>query len=125
MAQIALVPETLDLVLYAGDGIQFKLTCVDETNAPINLTGTVEAQIRLDRLTPTDPPLAEFGVDLTGAASGEVILSLTGLQTQDLLNGAAKPGKFTGVWDVQWTATGSEPRTLCQGKVDCNADVTR
>lgn len=119
---IALQPEILDLTLYAGDGISFKLLCKDSDDAPINITGAVESHVRTDR--EAVDPLVEFTVGLTEAATGKVLLSLTGEQTQALLAAGAK-GKFSGVWDVQWTPTGSEPRTLCQGKVDVNADVTR
>jgi hypothetical protein len=120
---IGLQPEVLDLTLYAGDGMAFKLICKNASDAPINITGTVESQVRRDRLT-EEAPLAVFAVDLARAAQGEILLSLTGEQTQQLA--AVDPkGKFSGVWDVEWTPTGSQPRTLCQGKIDCLADVTR
>jgi hypothetical protein len=119
---ITLQPQVLDLSLYAGDGIEFKLICTDAADAPINITGTVESQVKVTR-EDTDP-LVEFDTDLAEAAQGKILLSLTGAQTQQLLAAGSK-GKFSGVWDVQWLPTGSEPRTLCQGKVDVNADVTR
>jgi hypothetical protein len=119
---ITLQPQVLDLSLYAGDGIAFKIICTGSDDAPINITGTVESQVRIAR-EDTDP-LTEFGIDLTEADEGKVSLSLTGDQTQLLLAAGSK-GKFSGVWDVQWVPTGSEPRTLCQGKVDVHADVTR
>ena len=98
-----------------------------EPPAPVDVTGTVEAQIRLDRAT-EDPPIEEFSSDLSQAAEGIIILSLTGEQTQPLVvHSSVKPGsgKFAGVWDLQWTKAGAEPRTLCQGKVECLADVSR
>ena len=127
MANITLQPQILDLALYAGDGVAFRLICTDSVEAPVDVTGTVEAQVRVDRVAP-DEPIVEFAADLTEAAEGIVGLSLTGEQTQQLaVHTSVKPGsgKFVGVWDVQWTPTGLEPRTLCQGKVECNADVTR
>ena len=51
-----------------------------------------------------------------------VVLTLTGAQTALLVDGT---GSFRGVYDVQWTATGSEPATLVQGGVTCELDVTR
>ena len=51
MAVINIRPQVLDLMLYAGDGIEFRLICTDSGNAPVDITGTVRAQIRLDRLT--------------------------------------------------------------------------
>jgi hypothetical protein len=124
--QINLLPEVLDLVLYSGDGFSIKFICTDGGGAPIDLTGAVTAQIRLDRLNPDDPALADFTVNLTDAYLGIVILSLSGDQTQALTDApSASAGRFTGVWDVQWSPANSEPRTLCQGKAECVADVTQ
>lgn len=125
--QISTQPPVLDLALYAGDGISFKLICTDDADppGPVNISGDIQAQIRVDRQS-TDPPVATFSADMTGADIGEIVLSLTGEQTADLMEGAGiTKGKFAGQWDVQWTQTGGEPRTLCQGKVECIADVTR
>lgn len=108
-------PQVLNLVLYAGDGAKFTLSVTTEGD-PTNLSGTMLAQIRLKRDS-ADPPDATFAIDLAGAVEGIAVLSLTGDQTQDL-------GKFTGVWDLEWTPTGKEPRTLMQGKVDCLLDVS-
>jgi hypothetical protein len=122
---INLQPEVLDLMLYAGDGVEFRLKCTDAAGAPIDVTGTVNAQVRLQRLD-DDPPLAAFASDLVDAYQGIVVLKLTGDQTQELSeHDSSQNGKFIGVWDVQWAASGKEPRTLCQGKVECVADVTR
>lgn len=126
-SQIRIQPPVLDLLLYAGDGISFKLICTDDADPPaaVNITGTIEAQVRVDRSS-TSEMIVEFSSDLTGAASGEIILSLTGDQTQELIDHeSVTKGRFAGVWDVQWVATGAEPRTLCQGAVECLADVTR
>lgn len=118
-------PQILDLALYAGDGISFRLICTDGAGAPVDLTGTVTAQIRLHPIT-EDPPIVEFTSDLVDAYLGIVKLSLTGEQTRELSNhSSSKAGKFVGVWDIQWEAFGLEPRTLCQGKVECVSDVTR
>lgn len=126
-SQISIQPPVLDLLLYAGDGISFKLICTNDADPPetVNITGDIQAQVRVDRLS-TDPAVVEFSSDLTAADLGEIVLSLTGAQTQDLIeHTSVVKGKFTGNWDVQWTADGAEPRTLCQGKVECLADVTR
>jgi hypothetical protein len=122
---INLQPEVLDLMLYAGDGVEFRLKCTDAAGAPIDVTGAVNAQVRLQRLDP-DPAIADFSADLVDAYQGIVVLNLTGDQTQELSeHDSATNGKFIGVWDVQWAPAGKEPRTLCQGKVECVADVTR
>lgn len=120
MAEIDLTPQILDLILYAGDGVNIRLTITDKDDAVVPLTGTIEAEIRVKRPDP-DPVVAQFDVDLSEATDGIVLLSLTGEQTQTLVT----EKKFTGVWDVQWTATDAQPRTLCQGKVECVNDVSR
>ena len=123
--QINLVPDILDLILYAGDGVEFRVLCTNGTGAPVDISGAVNAQIRLERLTP-DPPVVSFAVNLVDAYIGKITLSLTGEQTKELLDDpSSKNGKFVGVWDLQWTPSGSEPRTMCQGKVECYSDVTR
>jgi hypothetical protein len=122
---IDLQPEVLDLKLYAGDGVDLPITCTDGAGAPIDISGSVSAQIRLDRLTP-DPPIVSFAIDAVDAYQGKVIISLTGDQTAQLIaDPSTKGGKFVGVWDLQWSPATTEPRTLCQGKVECVADVTR
>lgn len=116
---ITYVPQILDLVLYAGDGVTFSLKFTEPIDIPINLTGSMIAQIRAGREVP-DPPSAVFSIDLSGAAQGLAVLELTGAQTHALIT----PEKFIGVWDVQWTPLGGEPTTLCQGKVECIPDVS-
>jgi hypothetical protein len=121
MAVINLQPQVLDLVLYAGDGVELRFKCRTPAGAPIDVTGGVRAHIRLDRIN-EDPPVAEFAVGMVDAYLGIVVISLTGAQTQEL---AEPSGKFAGVWDLEWDASEDEPRTLVQGRVECVADVTR
>jgi hypothetical protein len=123
--KISLLPDVLDLLLYAGDGVEFRVLCTNGAGAPIDITGVVNAQVRLERLTP-DPPIVSFGVNSVDAYLGIILLSLTGEQTAQLsAHPSSKSGKFVGVWDLQWTPAGSQPRTMCQGKVECVSDVTR
>jgi hypothetical protein len=123
--EINVQPQILNLALYAGDGISFRLICTDKTGAPVDLTGTVKAQIRLHPIT-EDPPIVEFTAGMVDAYLGIVVLSLTGEQTHELsIDPSSKAGKFVGVWDIQWAPEGAQPRTLCQGKVECVSDVTR
>jgi hypothetical protein len=123
--QISLQPQVLDLALYAGDGVSFRLICTDGSSDPIDITGVVKAWIRVDRHSGS-LPIVEFEADLVDAYLGIIVLSLTGEQTQELMDDpSAASGKFTGVWDVAWEPAASEPRTLCQGKVECVADVTQ
>lgn len=113
-------PQVLNLVLYAGDGVNFSLTITDTLGAPVNLSGTMIAQIRPDR-GEVNLPDAEFDVDLTDAIEGIAVLSLTGDQTQAL---ADDVDIYEGVWDLEWTPASDEPRTLCQGTVRCLPDVS-
>jgi hypothetical protein len=118
--KITYEPQILALILYAGDGPTFKLTVTDPDGVAIPLTGTMIAQIRASREA-IDPPSAEFNVDLSNSANGVVELSLTGVQTHALITGNET---FNGVWDLEWTPSGGEPMTICQGKVECAPDVS-
>jgi len=119
---INLQPQVLNLELYAGDGVEFRLVCTDVNGAPIDMNGTIIAQVKLDRADSS--ALVSFTVGLMDAYQGIVILSLTGSQTAALVADSST-GKFVGVWDIQWTPSGKQPRTLCQGIVECVTDVTR
>lgn len=112
-------PTVLDLSLYAGDGVSFRLVVTTPTDEIVNLTGTMLAQIRDKRDSVTEK--ATFDIDLTDAADGVTILQLTGDQTQTLCT-AGKA--YSGVWDLEWTATDEEPVTIVQGKVECAPDVS-
>lgn len=120
--KINVSPPLVDLTLYAGDDVDFRLICTDNAGNPVDVSGGVAAQVRLDR-TLEGTALLDFETDLADAVDGIVMLSLTGDQTKSLITDDS--GKFTGVWDVQWTSPDAEVRTLCQGKVECYADVTR
>jgi hypothetical protein len=125
VARLNLLPEPLDLSLYAGDGIQFRMICTNVAGAPVDISGDVKAQIRVKKDDP-DPPVVTFSVNTVDASIGIIYLSLTGAQTQALMsNPAMADGRFIGVWDVQWTKAGSQPRTICVGQVEVVGDVTR
>lgn len=108
------------MLLYAGDGISVKFTVQYPDSSPFPLDGVVSSWIKSKRTDP-DPPLLEWTVDDTQQPNGIVLLSLTGDQTESLVNGK---GVFAGVWDLQFLPTGAEAMTLAQGNVTCNADVT-
>jgi hypothetical protein len=119
--KISLLPDKLDLALYAGDGASVQLTVTNNADEPVSLLpGEITAQIRADRLA-TDA-LADFNQNFDDATPHIVVLTLTGAQTAALITDEPI---FRGVWDVQWVAENQEPVTLAQGKVECDADVTR
>lgn len=118
--KISFQPQTLDLFLYAGDGNEFRLTVTDSSGVTIPLTGTMRAQIRTTPEAP-DPPDAIFDIDLSEGANGIANLKLPSDQTDGLVSAT---NVYSGVWDLEWTATGEEPLTICQGKVECVRDVT-
>lgn len=118
-AKINRMPETLDLVLYAGDGVSIRLGVTDNTGNPVTVAGELKAQIRENR--GSTEVAAEF-TTVPEEGTGAVIISLTGAQTQDLVSAGES---FTGVWDIQWRPVDGEPVTLTTGEVTCNADVTR
>jgi hypothetical protein len=118
-AEIDLVPQTVDLDLYAGDGAKLRLVVETVTGEVVPIDGAVTAQIRS---APDDPGISVTWVtDLSEGAEGVIGLSLTGLQTASLINGK----DFSGVWDVEWDSLLSEPVTLMRGKCTCTLDVTR
>ena len=121
--QLSLAPQELDLEFYAGDGVALQVVAKDANNAAINLTGTVLAQIRPTKSMAGTPTLS-FTVDSTNAASGILVLKLTGAQTATLVTGLGDDG-FRGFWDVSWQGIGLEPATLLWGVLVCDTDVSR
>lgn len=121
VSQISVVPRRVDLSVYAGDGVGLRLTAVNaETGDKLDLAGEIEAQVKANR-SDTEP-LAEFAVDTAQVADGILDLSLSGDQTAALIIDSSR---FEGSWDVQWLADGEQPRTLVQGYLTCDLDVTR
>ena len=118
--KVDLRPQKLDLFIYSGDGYRFRLVIKDKDENPIPITGTFKAQIRKDRGT-SDIPQAEFSIDESLYDEGKVGLILTGEDCQAL----AGTAKFKGFWDCEWTPEDTEPRTLVQGKLECDLDVSR
>jgi hypothetical protein len=120
-SQVSVVPQRVDLVVYAGDGVALRLTAVNsQTGDALDLEGDIAAQVKAHRSDAE--PITEFAVDTDLAAEGILDLSLTGEQTAALLTDATR---FKGSWDVQWLADGEQPRTLVQGYLTCDLDVTR
>jgi len=108
------VPET---PVYQGDSLTMSYVLKDGDPAtPIDLvedgwTGWVAQW----RPFPASPEFEEFGIDVSGASTGHVVLSLTPTQTASLRN---------GVWDLQAERSG-EVRTWLRGELIFSKDVTR
>lgn len=113
-----LTPKKLDLKIYAGDGYRFRIR-ITKDGDPIPLTGVFKAQIRLKRGT-TSEPNAEFDIDDSEFTDGKVGLILTSESCRTLTG----LKKFKGFWDIQWTPEGADNKTLVQGKLECDPDVT-
>lgn len=121
--QLSLAPSTLDLEIYAGDGASLQVKATDANNNPLNITGAVMAEIRVNKQDP-NPPLLSFTVDLSQGATGIINLSLTGAQTATLISGTGND-PFRGYWDCQWTPSSGQPVTLLRGALTCDVDVSR
>ena len=117
---ISYLPEAVDLECYAGDGASLQLNAGDGNGNVVSLEGDIVAQVRRNR-SDADPLLV-FKVDMSKAEEGIVIIWLSGKDTASLIDGDEP---FKGVWDAQWTAVNSEPKTLVQGNLTCIPDVTR
>jgi hypothetical protein len=115
------LPPTINLELYAGDGTAMKFTLKDPDGNPWPIDGVITSQIKAKRTD--EAALASWLVDESQQSDGVILLSLTGEQTAALIPSGKT--RFVGVWDLQYVASGSEPQTLLQGKVTCDADVTR
>ena len=119
--EIKRVPPTMNLELYAGDGVAVSITSKDPDGSPWPFDGAWASQVKAKRTD--DEVLASWTIDLSQQSAGVIVLSLSGEQTAALI--PSGKSKFVGVWDLQYTANGAEPQTLLQGKVTCDADVTR
>jgi len=117
MTNVRLTPPVLNLQLYAGDGVELRVETTDSEGQPWELDGEVRAQIRGRRTDQT--AMEEWTV---AQEEGYLALFLTGEQTAALVDGG---DRFSGAWDLEWVAPGSEPLTILQGDLSCTRDVTR
>ena len=116
MATASAIPPTLDLSLYAGDDVTLTLTVTDKFGNPVDLTGTLEAQIRKAH---AQPVIQSFEVNTVTPASGVCYLTLTNVQTEALgLDG----GRHT--WDLQLTDDNDLISSVCKGQVSTTLDIT-
>ena len=109
-------PGVLNLEVYSGDTLSLPLVFDDGTN-PLVLTGyTFAAQARLKKADTT--ATAVFTFDTTDAATGEIILQLSALES-------AKLTKASYSWDLQWTDPDDNVLTVLAGTIAVTLDVTR
>lgn len=124
LSAINLLPRSVPLSLYAGDGapIRVQVRTQSAAGSPVPLEGELRAQIRERR---TDPdPVAQFQVEVDEGA-GVALLTLTAEQTMGLVLNGRPRMRFSGAWDLRWWPPDREPVTLIQGPVTCSLDVTR
>ena len=109
-------PAVLDLILYAGDGADFQVDFVNDTDETIDVSGYIwTAQIRRTR---TATEAADLEIFTTDAAIGTLTIHISAEVTRGLTK--------NGVWDLQCASSDTaDPLTILQGTVTCNQDVTR
>jgi len=116
-------PEQVDLLAYAGDTLCFLVTVVPPD---ILVGGTYEAQVRDPRSS--SAVLETFDVDLQ-PGGGSLLLTLTPQQTQVLYAREVRPRRavtaWKGEWDLQVTSPDGAVKTLVQGAITVDMDVTR
>lgn len=136
MAEVVVLPPTLDITVYGGDDVTIPAT-VSQAGAPLNLDTDQLAQIRSTADGPT--VLGEIDVVVLSAPSGQANLVVSGTMTQALLDGPAATKRewkqdgvtysrleFVGVYDwQQGTDVGNDVLTLCRGSFTVQGDVTR
>lgn len=104
-------PGPRHLTIYRGDIYEHVITFTDAAGATFDVSGTWRAQIR----TFGDEFLASFAVDDTDAASGELTISLTKVETAALPAGEHH-------WDIEETDAG---KTYLAGNVTVKGQVSQ
>ena len=106
--------EVSTVAVYGGDSLTLEYRFKDALDAAVDVSAyTFTAQWRS---TPGGDSSVAFTVDDTDAATGIIILSMTGEQTASMRSG--------GYFDLQGTA-GSTVRTFVKGKTTFESGVTR
>ena len=107
---------TRNITIYQGDTYAHELRIKNSSNANVNITSrTYTGQVRKKRSS--DTAAATFTSEITNAANGIVILSLTSAQTANIAAG-------TYVYDFQET-NGAIITTLITGTVTVTGEVSR
>jgi hypothetical protein len=110
-----LLPKRYDIKIYQGDTFRFTLVLKDALDELVNLTGyTGKAQFRASIGSSL---VQELSVTFPTPANGEVVISLTAAQTNNIPGGSYK-------WDLELTDASSNVRTLIGGIVEVIEDIT-
>lgn len=115
MAELDVLPGQLDLRVYRGDTVNFRVTLKDTvTGDPLELPVTGwRAQVRADT-DPTSPVEFTLVVDGTDAATGVIDLTIDGTHTASLKGPVA--------WDLENTDL---DRTYLAGRIRLSGQVSR
>lgn len=102
--------------IYGGDGWSRTLT-ISQSGTPVDLTDGWSGWKAQWRPTAGAQTVLDIDVDVTDAATGVLVLSLTGDQTGSMGG--------DGVWDLEATPTGGEPVTWVRQQTTWLQGVTR
>lgn len=124
--KVKLVPATIDVDLYAGDGEAVEIACVDAAGLAVDVSDrTWSAQWRPTPAS-ADVEAIALTVDAAAAATGIVVVHFSAATTRaQMAQSGSLAGVAHGVWDLQGTVTGADPQTLARGQTTTILDVTR
>lgn len=112
--------KTPSLSVYQGDDRQWAIT-MTRSGAPFDLTDhEVFAQIREDTADADKggPPIAEFTIDVTDAAAGEMLLILPKTESVKLSESVYQ-------WDIQIEDDLGWTTTILRGTLSVTQEITR
>ena len=118
MPTVSFLPTELDLAIYAGDDFRIRVDVKQPNNNPVDLTGDLVAQIRVDVDSPT--VVTEFHLDDSLAAQGILFVSLDQDQTRALDDVGS-----LFVYDIEFTDEFANTQTLFAGNIIMTKDVSR
>jgi len=105
-----------NLTVDQGSDISYTIDVTDANGDAINLSGyTVAGQIRKSYSSLTS---VSFTAVVTNTSTGEVTISLTSTQTNDM-----KAGRY--LYDVEMTSSGGTVTRILEGQIEVIAGVTR
>ena len=118
--KVDLTPDSLDLVLYAGDGADFQINFEDDTGNPIDVSSyTWTSQIRKSR---NSSEHIDLSIDASLSSTGVITVLIPPAVTRSL---GESNWNNERQWDIQCVVGAGDPHTVLQGTVYCSQDVTR